>query len=370
MSGAAHDLRYLIALSLTASVGSRFTRLLVSHFGSAQAVLAASASELLEVEGFSEKRVRAVLASDFLAKADQEITYCQQHDIHVTTIYDDDYPYRLKNIPDAPAVLYYRGQNVFNERKMIAIVGTRKPSDQARIWLNRFVEELREYDPVIVSGLAYGIDITAHRSALHAELRTVGVLGSGLSNIYPAAHRQTARDMLTSGAMISEQFHDAQADREHFPMRNRILVGMCDMTIVVESAIKGGSMISAKLAADYHRDVYARPGRPSDMTSQGCNLLIKSHRAELIESVKDLAYIHQWQKTDKSASGTQRSLFVELSEDERKLIDIFTREREATIEKLAIDTNLPVSKLSPILLSLEFKGMLKSLPGSRYLYIN
>jgi len=305
-----------------------------------------------------------------LAKAEEEIDYCHRQHISITCLHDDDYPFRLRNIPDAPPVLFYRGQNVFNERKMIAVVGTRKPSDQAKVWLEKFVDELKDYDPVIVSGLAYGIDITAHRAALQSGLRTIGVLGSGISTIYPAAHRQTAKEMESSGAVLTEQFHDAQPDREHFPMRNRILVGLCDMTIVVESAVKGGSMISAKLAQDYHRDVYARPGRPSDTTSQGCNLLIKSHRAELLESAKDLAYLHQWKKSESPKTGTQRSLFVDLTEEERLIVNLFTQSKELTIEKLAIDTRLPVSKLSPILLSLEFKGMLKSLPGSRYLYIN
>ncbi len=365
----AADLRFQLALTFTPNVGSKTARMLLRHFESGEAVLKASMDELLSIDGVNKRIAESVLASDFLAKAEQEISWCEKHDVHIHSVLDPDYPYRLLNIPDPPVIYYRQGQHILNESRMLAIIGTRKPTEKGQLWVDQLVEELRPYHPTILSGLAYGVDITAHRAALRQGLKTVAVLGSGLDKVYPRAHAKTAREMQKNGAIITEQLHDAEPDRENFPMRNRIIAGLCDALIIVESASEGGSMITVKLANEYHRDVYARPGRPDDEMSAGCNMLIKSHRAELIESVKDLIYHTSWRAEEGSAP-VQRQLFVELTADEQELVKIFHVHKEITIERLAIESQWPVSRLSPVLLGLEFKGMVKSLPGSRYLYIN
>lgn len=342
---------------------------MVAHFGSAEAAYHASSDDLREIEAITKTLRESYDPRPYMEEAVAELAWCAEHDVKVMSFFDDDYPYRLKNIPDPPMVLYVRGQSILDERKMIAIVGTRTPTEAGRLWLEQFISDLCPYNPVIISGLAYGIDVTAHRQCLRDDLATVGVLGSGLGTVYPQQHRSVARDMLERGALVSELVHTAGPDRENFPKRNRIIAGLCDVLIVVESATKGGSMISAKLAGEYHRDTFARPGRPSDSKSAGCNMLIKSHRAQLLESAKDLAYVLQWKQTE-GAAPQQRSLFVELSDDEKAVVKHFSLHKELTIEKLAIETRLPVSRLSSILLSLEFKGMLKALPGSKYLYIH
>jgi len=350
-------------------LGDRRVHAMVAHFGSAEAAYQAAPDDLRAIDNIPEALRASYDPTPYMDGAVAELAWCVEHDVRVISFFDDDYPYRLKTIPDPPLLLFVRGKAILDERKMVAIVGTRTPTEAGRLWLEQFISDLRPYNPVIISGLAYGIDITAHRQCLRDDLQTIAVLGSGLGTVYPQQHHSVARDMLDRGALVSELVHTAGPDRENFPKRNRIIAGLCDVLIVVESATKGGSMISAKLAGEYHRDTFARPGRPKDTKSAGCNMLIKSHRAQLLESAKDLAYVLQWKKTE-SAAPQQRSLFVELSDDEKSLVRHFSIHKELTIEKLAIETRLPVSRLSSILLNLEFKGMLKALPGSKYLYIH
>jgi len=251
---------------------------------------------------------------------------------------------------------------------VISIVGTRNPTDYGRSMTRELIENVAAGHPdiLIVSGLAYGIDICAHKAALKNNLETVGVLGHGLTIIYPSAHSETARQMVDKGALITEFRHDEKPESPNFVKRNRIIAGLADATIVVESGEKGGALITADIANSYNRDVFAYPGRVSDKFSAGCNRLIKTNRAALIETLDDLEYLMGWQKSGKASDAFQKELFLELSPDETILLEILHNQSTATIDHLAIHANMQVSKVSGLMLNLEFKGLVKCLPGKVY----
>jgi DNA processing protein len=251
-------------------------------------------------------------------------------------------------------------------RRTLAIVGTRRPSPEGIRQTEELVEQLAPYGPLIISGLAYGVDATAHRTALAVGLPTVGVLGHGLGSVYPARHRQLAFDLCATGGLLTEFTSHTGPDREHFPMRNRIVAGMSDAVVVVESARRGGSIITAQFANDFNRDVFAFPGRRRDPLTEGCNWLIKSHRAALLESAADLAYVMQWEQTDRSLA-IQASLFEELNERETAVIEALKKYRELPVDELAFRAVLPHEELPAVLLELECKGLIRALPGNRYL---
>jgi DNA processing protein len=222
---------------------------------------------------------------------------------------------------------------------------------------------------LIVSGLAYGIDVCAHKAALKNNLETVGILGHGLSVLYPSAHREVARQMVEKGALITEFRHDEKPESPNFVKRNRIIAGLADATLVIESGEQGGALITADIANSYNRDVFAFPGRINDKYSTGCNRLIKTNRAALIENLSDVEYLMGWQKSDKTPEAYQKDLFVELNQEETTLVDLFRKENHLTIDQLALHSNMPVSRASAILLNLEFKGLVKCLPGKVYMMV-
>lgn len=360
---------YQLALLLTPQIGKNTARKLLIHFGSGEAVYSANRKALSSVDGIKSNAIKNIGTVDSLNKAKEEFKKIQEKGINSCSILDSDYPYRLKNIPDAPVLFFYRGYNIFNKRKYVAVVGTRSPTENGKILCEKLISDLSAYDPVIVSGLAYGIDHCAHKAAMKNGLSTLAVLGNGLKSIYPAAHRDTAREMCEHGGVISEFLYDKGPDRENFPQRNRIVAGMCDVIVVVESASKGGSIITAQLGNQYHRDVFAFPGRVTDEKSSGCNDLIKQHKAHLISDATDIIKLVNWQKPE-NKSHVQKSLFTELNAEETRIVEIISLKRELGIEQLAIESKMSHSALSPILLNLEFQGMIRALPGSRYMYIN
>ena len=364
-----HDtsIRYLIGITMIPGIGSITARKLIAYSGSAEAVFAEKKKALLNIPDIGEKVAGAMMTADVLQQADAEIEYSEKNKIRIITCYDSDYPERMKQCPDAPLVLYMRGNADLNAPKMIGIVGTRHATDYGMEMTANIVRDLadRGHQPVIVSGLAYGIDITAHRAALRAGVPTIGVVAHGLDMLYPAAHRQTAREMMDNGALLTEFCSNTVADKPLFVRRNRIIAGTTDATIVVESGVTGGALITAEYANSYNRDVFAVPGRTDDIRSQGCNKLIKINKAHLAESAADIEYILNWSSAQK-AQGIQQQLFFSLSEDEKKIVDLIRQQHEIYIDEICFNTGIPVHKVSSLLLNLEMNNIVKSLPGRKY----
>lgn len=362
------DLLYKIGLTQIPKVGPVLARQLVAYCGSPKAVFEARKKELLCIPGIGESTAKNVLEKRALEVAERECLFIERHQIQPLFYLDETFPVRLRHIPDAPVMLYYRGAADLQHDKMVAIVGTRQPSPQGIKACENLVEGLKAYDVQIISGLAYGIDICAHRKCLDTGIPTIGVLGHGLGRIYPPQHRNIAEKMCMEGGLLTEFISPTAPEREHFPMRNRIVAGLCDTLVVVETARKGGSMITAYLANDYHKDVFAFPGRTRDVNSQGCNLLIKNHRAALIEKASDIAYVMRWEELDRS-SPKQTQLFIELTEEEKLIVNLLQEHEGISIDHLTFATQLKGSTLASLLLNLEFKGMIKTLPGKRYILI-
>jgi DNA processing protein len=361
-------LRFKIGIGLIPKIGPVLTKRLIAYCGSAEGVFREKKSRLAKIPGIGEKLIDHIVTHKNLDAADAEIEFINKHDVVIRFYLDEDYPERLRQCEDAPVILYVKGRAELNRIKVISIVGTRNPTDYGRSMTRELVENLASSYPdiLIVSGLAYGIDICSHKAALKNNLDTVGVLGHGLNTMYPSAHRETAKQMVEKGALITEFRHDEKPESPNFVKRNRIIAGLADATIVMESGEEGGALITADIASSYNRDVFAFPGRTSDKYSKGCNRFIKTNRAALIEGLPDLEYLMGWQKTEKSKHTVQKELFVELNPDEHQLLDLLHAEASLTIDQLALHAGMQVSKVSGILLNLEFKGMVKCLPGKVY----
>lgn len=358
-----------IAITKIPGVGSVLAKNLISYCGSIDAVFHANKRELLKIPGIGEKTAQHILSKTAFAAAKQELSFIEENNIQTYFYLDEAFPDRIKHLSDCPLMLYYKGNASLSANRVIAIVGTRKPSVHGMAFCERLISELKPYDVSIISGLAFGIDITAHRKCVELDIPTIGVLGHGLQQIYPFQHRKVAMEMLQNGGLLSEYTSNTGPEREHFPMRNRIIAGMCDALVVVETAKKGGSMISAYIAAEYNKDVFAVPGRVSDKNTVGCNHLIKTHRALLLESAADIAYIMGWNQSEQSRN-IQKELFIELSEEEKIVVDLLQEKDAVAFDRLSYDSNLTNSQLANLLLNLEFKGLVKPLPGKRYVLIS
>lgn len=359
------DLLYEIALTRIPLVGAVTARTLVSYCGSVTGVFTAKKKELVKIPGVGERLAANILETDVLREAEQELRFVEKNDIQVLFYLDENYPDKLKNYADSPILLFYKGNADLNSPRIVSIVGTRQPTAAGIAFCEELVSDLKPYNVLVLSGLAYGIDVTAHRKSLEMEMPTVGALGHGFQTIYPQQHRNIAERMCDKGGLVTEFSSNTKPDREHFPMRNKIIAGLCDALVVVETAKKGGSMITAHLANEYNKDVFAVPGRLQDKYSQGCNHLIKTHKAALLESAADLAYVMRWEETE-TRKLIQRQLFVELSAEEKFVVNLLQQYPEVNIDRLLFETKMTGSVLAAQLLELEFKGIIKSLPGKRY----
>lgn len=302
-------------------------------------------------------------------RAEHEMEFVEKNCLTCLTLKDEAYPSRLRECEDAPIALFFKGHTDFNCLRVINMVGTRNATEYGKQFCVDFLRDLSSHYPdvLVVSGLAYGIDIHAHRAALANNLSTVAVLAHGLDRIYPYVHRKTAIDMLDNGGLLTEFLTETNPDRHNFVSRNRIVAGMTDATIVVESASKGGSLITADLAIDYHRDCFAVPGRTTDSLSMGCNQLIRDNKAALIQSADDFMLAMGW-TTEGSAKheGIQRSLFLELTEEEELVVGILTRLGDLHINVLVVESNIPVNRMTALLFELEMKGVVRALVGGVY----
>ena len=360
------SLKHQIALTLINGVGTLIAKKLLHHFGNAERVFSANLKELLQLDGIGKKTAEAILNTNAVDLAEQELAFIEKHQIQVLFHEDENYPKRLKNCYDAPLLLYYKGTTNLNQQRVISIVGTRNATAYGKMLCKQLTEVLKPYNVLIVSGLAHGIDAAAHKECVLADVPTIGVLGHGLDRIYPAAHRELAAKMLKNGGLLTEFLPGSNPDRENFPKRNRIIAGMADATIVVEASIKGGALITAEIANSYNRDVYAFPGRVNDEFSEGCNFLIKTNRAGLINHPQDLIYYLGWdEETSTPKASLQVQLPLDLNKDERTVCDALLISPLA-IDDLFITTKIAQSKLAIILLTLEMKGIIVALPGKLY----
>ncbi|RLD72008.1 MAG: DNA-protecting protein DprA [Bacteroidetes bacterium] len=361
------DLKYKIALSMISGIGNVNSKKLIAHFGEIESIFKAKKTELLNVSGIGPQIANEILNKNALDDALKEIDFLEKNKIKAYFLLDSDYPERLKHCEDSPIIIYFKGNTNLNSQKIISIVGTRNATQYGKDHCNELIKNLHNngHNPLIVSGLAYGIDICAHKAAIKNNLSTVAVLGHGLQMMYPASHRQAARDIISRGGLLTEFSSKSKLDPSNFVKRNRIIAGMADATIVVESGAKGGSLITADIANSYNRDVFAFPGRVHDKQSIGCNRLIKTNRAALIENINDLEYILGWEKNEKKEA-VQKQLFIELTADEKVIIDVLKSAENLSIDIICLKSNFPMSKVSSILLKLEFSGLVKSLPGKIY----
>lgn len=358
-----------IAISLCPGIGHIGAKRLIEGMGSAAEVfrLRKDLPELLP--GINPGVVDALDCPAAFLRAEEEMAFVEKNKITCLTLKDEAYPSRLRECEDAPAFLFFKGNTDLNRVRVINMVGTRGATAYGKQFCADFLHDLAVLCPdvLVVSGLAYGIDIHAHRAALDNQLSTVAVLAHGLDRIYPYAHRQTAVKMLTNGGLLTEFLSETNPARFNFVSRNRIVAGMCDATIVVESAEKGGSLITAELAEGYHRDCYAVPGRVTDATSSGCNRLIRDNKAALVLSAEDFVESMGWTVPEsKPISGVQRDLFPELTEEENSLVSILSRQGDSHINALVVEANLPVNRVSALLFELEMKGVVKTLVGGVY----
>lgn len=317
------------------------------------------------VQGFSG-------LDEAMKRAEAELEYDRTHGIEPLCMGDDRYPQRLKECDDAPLMLFYKGTADLNQRRVVCIVGTRRSTVYGDDLIRRFMSDLRQYCPqvLIVSGLAYGIDICAHRNALQNGYETVGVLAHGLDDLYPPRHKQTAAQMIEQGGLLSEFFTCTNAEKMNFVRRNRIVAGMSDACILVESAAHGGGLITTRLSRDYNRDVFAFPGRVGDPYSEGCNNLIRDNGAALISNAHDFVLAMGW---DEDATlqkarqqGIERQLFPNLSPDEKKVVDELQRQNDQQINMLTVRTGMPIHRLTALLFELEMKAVIRTLPGGVY----
>lgn len=361
------QLLYHIALTAIPNIGNITAKKLIAYCGSAEAVFSEKRSALEKVPGIGIVNASRIIdhKSEALATGEQELVFIVKNNIRATCFNDNDFPKRLSHCEDGPIVLFSKGDFDYNSQKVISIVGTRKATDYGKDFCEQLIASLKPHNPLIVSGLAFGIDICAHKEALKNNLPTIGVTAHGLDRLYPSQHKSIADEMLSNGGLVTEFLSGTKPDRENFPKRNRVVAGLADAIIVIESSKKGGSLITAELGNSYNRDVFALPGRITDSQSEGCNALIKQNKAHLLHSFKDLEYIMSWEaQTPKN--NKQAQLFVELTAEEQLLFDLLKEQDKTTIDELALKAKFPMSKTASLLLEMEFNNLIKVLPGKMY----
>lgn len=360
------ELLYRIALTMIPDLGPVRCKSLVEYFGSAAAVFKARKKDLSCVDGMGEASAKQLKQFSAFDEAETEMQFIEKQQIQPLFITDDRYPRRLLHCFDPPTLLYYRGTANLNHSKIISIIGSRNHTEYGRQMTDMVAAALQSQQVLIVSGLAFGIDALAHKAALQQGLETVGVLAHGLDIIYPSQHRSLARDMIACGGLLTEFRSGNKPDKHHFPRRNRIVAGMADATIVIETAIKGGSMITAELAHGYNRDVFVVPGRLTDNKSSGCLKLLQQQKALLFTSGEQLTETMGWQERKKNTIQLQRKLFVQLTSDEERIVSVLQQQPAVAIDEVFARSGLSSSAVAAAILSLELQNVIELMPGKMY----
>jgi DNA processing protein len=360
---------YQLALLLAEGIGDITIRQLITYCGSAEAVVKASLGKLIKIPGIQETTARKILKPENLILAEKQIQIAEKEGVKLLFYTDSDYPERLKRNYDSPAMVYYKGNVDLNQQKIIGIVGTRNASEYGKRTTDEIVKDFQSHNTLIVSGLAYGIDIASHKASIKYNLPTIGVMASGLDFMYPAVHKKTAELMCQNGGILSEHSFGRKPDPRYFPARNRIIAGMSDAIIVVEAAPKGGALITAEFANNYHKEVFAVPGNIGNPTSEGCNHLIKNNKAQIFTSVNDIIEALNWDLDTKPTQNKAKELTIDLTkftDDEAQVLSILREKGDIQIDELAWISQMHMNKLASLLLNLEFGGFVKSMAGKKY----
>src|SRR6187455_850308 len=363
------EILYQLALTEVPNIGCVHAKILAQELGSAEKIFKAKQQFLEKIEGIGEVRAKAIKAFTDFSNAEEEIKFIEKYKIKPLFLTDKDYPQRLLNCYDSPTLLFYKGDADLNASKVVAIIGTRNHTEYGKQQTEKLVKELSSQNILIVSGMAFGIDAIAHKTAFKNNLATVGVLGHGLDQIYPPDHSNLAKDMLKHGGGLLTEFRSkTKPDKHNFPTRNRIVAGMSDATIVIETGDKGGSMITAELANGYNKDVFALPGRVNDNKSAGCNFLIRNNKAMLLTDAEELIEVMGWEEKAKSLKEkrSQREIFIELSKEEKIIVDILKEKDLVHVDELNFKSGLSSSSMAVAILNLELQGVVATLPGKLY----
>lgn len=361
------NLLYKIALTQINGVGDILARQLLECIGDEEAIFRSSLKDLMNVRNIASHLAKEILNPDVLRKAEQELNFVIRNNLQTFYFKDQDYPYRLKECADAPILLYYKGTGDLNAKKIVSIVGTRKSNNYGNDFCEQFISDLSilKSDLLIVSGLAYGIDIHAHSASLRHNVPTIGVIAHGLDRIYPSSHRDKAAEMVKNGGLLTEFVSKTEPDKFNFIRRNRIIAGLADATIVVQSDKKGGSLVTADIANSYDREVFAVPGRITDKESVGCNDLIQQNKAILLQSAESFLNFMQWGSVNKIEE-KQQTLLFDLNNEEQVIYDILVESESLHIDIISQKTGIKTSILSSILFMMEMNGVLRACPGNSY----
>ena len=359
------DLLPILALQQVEGVGDIIAKKLINHCGSAQAVFETKPSQLAAIDGIGSALLQNLKNKTVFEKAEHELQYILSNQINIAYFQDENYPERLKHCIDSPVLVFTSGNIDLTNKRIISIVGTRQITSYGMEVCRKLIEDLAPLDPVIVSGFAYGVDIFAHQLAIEHNLQTIGVVAHGLNQIYPKNHKKYVAKVEKNGGFMTEFWSSTNPEKENFVRRNRIVAGISEATIVIESAERGGSLITANIANDYNRDVFAVPGRTTDKYSQGCNTLIKTQKANVLTSAADLIYILNWDIESKSKP-IQKQLFVTLEPDEQIVYDYLLKNGKELMDIIALKCEFPIYKISGMLLNMELKGVIRPLPGKLF----
>ena len=356
----------ILRLQKSKAIGDILAKKLIVNVGDVQQIFKEKTASLQKINGIGANALKHLFDKKNIQFAEAELKYIQENNIDYTYFLANDYPKNLHNCIDSPILMFKDGNINFNNHKIISIVGTRNMSSYGRDFITKLIDDLTEYNPIIVSGFAYGVDICAHKRAVKNNLQTVAVLAHGFETIYPKVHKKYIHQINENGGFLTEFWSEEQPLRENFLKRNRIVAGISKATIIVESAAKGGSLVTADIANSYNRDVFALPGRATDIYSKGCNNLIKNNKAELLTSANDVVRLLNWDIKEKPKKVIQKQLFLELNSNEQKVYDYLLKEGKQLLDVIALDSGIPLFQLSSILLQMEMKGILKPLPGKLF----
>ena len=362
-----NELLHQLALTLVPNIGDVQAKILIQHFGEVSAIFKAKTSTLEKIEGIGSVRAKSIKEFNDFHIAEKEQQFIEKYKVKTFFLTDPDYPKRLLNCYDSPTLLFYKGTADLNASKIVAIVGTRTNTEYGKQFTEKLVKDLSEQNITIISGLAFGIDAMAHKAALKHGLPTVGIVGHGLDKIYPSENSSLAKEMIREdGGILSEFFSGTKPDKHNFPLRNRIVAGISDATVVVETNIKGGSMITGNLANAYNRDVFAVPGRTTDAKSSGCNHLIKYNKAILLTDADELLDLMGWKEKSKTKTKKQKELFIELTPEEKQVVQLLQDKETVSIDEINLSSGLSSSSIAAAILNLELQNVVASLPGKMY----
>ena len=355
----------ILRLQKCKAVGDILAKKLIVNVGDVSQIFKEKRASLSKINGIGNHVLKHLFDEESLRRASRELKYIKENAVSYSYFLEDDYPTNLQHCIDSPILLFKDGNIDFSNQKIISIVGTRNMSSYGRDFCNKLIEDLAQYNPLIISGFAYGVDICAHKAAIKNNLQTVAVLAHGLEQIYPKVHKKYINQVNENGGFLSEFWHDDVPLRENFLKRNRIVAGISKATIIIESAVKGGSLVTADIANSYDKDVFAVPGRTSDVYSKGCNNLIKNNRAFLLNSADEIVKMLNWDLSEKPKI-IQQQLFLELNENEQKIYDLLHEKGKQLLDVISLECNIPVYQLSAVLLQMELKGVSKPLPGKMF----